>query len=126
MPTRELVDATADGIPLVRVGVERVIIEVGILLVRFGIDAEDDGEEGASVDTADQRAQRRRPRHPRGGARLVATGARPQEDFFRRRYEHEAVEAALAEDAALHEAITRSLEDLVPADNALPMDAALA
>jgi hypothetical protein len=40
----------ADGILLVRVGVERVGIEVGI-------DAEDDGEEGADVDTADQRAQ---------------------------------------------------------------------
>jgi hypothetical protein len=36
------------------------------------------------------------------------------------------MEAALAEDAALHEAIARSVEDLVPADNALPMDAALA
>jgi hypothetical protein len=35
-------------------------------------------------------------------------------------------EAARAEDAALHEAITRSLEDLVPADNAMPMDAELA
>jgi hypothetical protein len=43
-------DATADGIPLVRVGVE-----VDIPLVRVGIDAED-GEEGAAVGTADQRA----------------------------------------------------------------------
>jgi hypothetical protein len=40
----------ADGIPLVWVSVERVGIEVGI-------DAEDNGEEGADVDTTDQRAQ---------------------------------------------------------------------
>jgi hypothetical protein len=46
-PTWELVDATADGIPLVRVGVE-----VSIPLIRVGIDAEDDGEEGAGIDTA--------------------------------------------------------------------------
>jgi hypothetical protein len=59
-----------DGIPLVRVGVE-----VGIMLI--GIDAED-GEAGAAVRTADQRAQQRRPCHLRGGAHLVATGARPQ------------------------------------------------
>jgi hypothetical protein len=71
----ELVDATADGIPLVRVGVIRVGVEVGIPLV--SIDAED-GEEGAAVGTADQRAQQRRPRHPREGAHLVTTGARPQ------------------------------------------------
>jgi hypothetical protein len=49
------------GIPLVRVGVERVGIEVGIPLVRVGIDAEDDGQERASID---QRAQQRCPRHP--------------------------------------------------------------
>jgi hypothetical protein len=35
-------------------------------------------------------------------------------------------EAARAEDAALREAIAKSLEDLVPADNSMPMDAALA
>jgi hypothetical protein len=63
-------DATADGIPLVRVG-----IEVGIPPV--AMDAED-GEAGAAVGTADQREQQRRPRHPRGGAHLIATGARPQ------------------------------------------------
>jgi hypothetical protein len=70
-PPRKLVDATTDGIPLVRVG-----IEVGIPLVQVGIDAED-GEEGAGVGTADQRAQWRRPHHPRGDAHLVATGMRP-------------------------------------------------
>jgi hypothetical protein len=37
-----------------------------------------------------------------------------------------AAEAMWAEDAVLREAIARSLEDLVPADNAMPMDAALA
>jgi hypothetical protein len=74
------VDATADGNPLVRVGFERVGVEVGIPLVRVGIDAEDDGQEGAGVDTADQRAQQRHPCHPRGGARLVVTGMRPQEE----------------------------------------------
>jgi hypothetical protein len=47
------VDATADGIPLPRVGVK-----VGITVV--GIDAED-GEAGAAVRTAE--AQQRRPRH---------------------------------------------------------------
>jgi hypothetical protein len=34
-------------------------------------------------------------------------------------------EAAGAEDAALREAIAKSLEDLVPADNSMPMDVAL-
>jgi hypothetical protein len=37
-----------------------------------------------------------------------------------------AAEAAWAEDATLHEAIARSLEDLIPTDNAMPMDVALA
>jgi hypothetical protein len=58
--TWELVDATGDG----------------ILLVRVGIDVEDDGQEGAGVDTADQRVQQRRPHNPRGGARLVITGCK--------------------------------------------------
>jgi hypothetical protein len=66
------VDATTDGIPLLRVGVVRVGVKVGTTLV--GIDAED-GEAGAAVRTAD--AQQRRPCHPRGGAHLVATVARP-------------------------------------------------
>jgi hypothetical protein len=35
-------------------------------------------------------------------------------------------EAARAEDAALREVIAKSLADLVPADNSMPMDAALA
>jgi hypothetical protein len=72
-PPRELVDATADGIPLLRVDVVWVSVKVGITVI--GIDAED-GEVGATVRTAE--AQQRRPRHPRGGAHLVATAARPQ------------------------------------------------
>jgi hypothetical protein len=36
------------------------------------------------------------------------------------------MEAAQVEDAALHEAIVRSLEDLVPSENSMPMDAVLA
>jgi hypothetical protein len=36
-----------------------------------------------------------------------------------------AEQAATAEDAAIREAIARSLNDLVPANNALPMDVAL-
>jgi hypothetical protein len=36
------------------------------------------------------------------------------------------VEAARAKDAVLREAIAKSLEDLVPADNSMPMDASLA
>jgi hypothetical protein len=51
-----------DGIPLIRVSVVRVGVEVGISLIQVGIDAED-GEEGATIGTADQRAQWRRPRH---------------------------------------------------------------
>jgi hypothetical protein len=53
-PPWELVDATADGIPILRVGVK-----VGITVV--GIDAED-REAGAAVRAAE--AQQRRPRHP--------------------------------------------------------------
>jgi hypothetical protein len=36
-----------------------------------------------------------------------------------------AAEAAWAEDAALHKAIAKSLEDLVPTDNSMPMDVVL-
>jgi hypothetical protein len=56
---RELVDATADGIPILRAGVLRVGLKVGITVV--GIDAED-REAGAAVRVAE--AQQRRPRHP--------------------------------------------------------------
>jgi hypothetical protein len=69
-------DATADGILVV----VRVGVEVDIPLVWVGIDAEDDGEAGAGIAIADQREQQRRPHHPRGGARLVITDMRPQEE----------------------------------------------
>jgi hypothetical protein len=69
-------DATADGILVV----VRVGVEVDIPLVRVGINAEDDGEAGADITIADQREQQRRPRHPRGGAHLIITDVRPQEE----------------------------------------------
>jgi hypothetical protein len=62
------VDATADGILILRVGVK-----VGITVI--GIDAED-GEAGAAIRAIE--VQQRHPRHLRGGAHLVATAARPQ------------------------------------------------
>jgi hypothetical protein len=71
-PPRELVDATTDGILILGVGVVRVGVKVGITIV--GIDAED-CEAGATVRATE--AQQRRPRHPRGGAHLVAA-AQPQ------------------------------------------------
>jgi hypothetical protein len=40
--------------------------------------------------------------------------------------DHAAEQAAAAEDTKIHEAIARSLTDLDPADNARPIDAALA
>jgi hypothetical protein len=58
-PPRELVNATADGIPVLRIGVVRVSVKVGITVI--GIDAED-GEAGAAIRTTE--AQQRRPRHP--------------------------------------------------------------
>jgi hypothetical protein len=67
------VDATTDGIPILRVGVVRVGVKVSITVV--GIDTED-REAGAVVRAAE--VQQRRPRHPRGGAHLVTTAARPQ------------------------------------------------
>jgi hypothetical protein len=53
------VDATADGIPILRVGVVRVGMKVGITVV--GIDAEY-RDAGAAVRAAE--AQQRRPCHP--------------------------------------------------------------
>jgi hypothetical protein len=112
------------GYPLVRVSVE-----VGIPLVRVGIDAEDDGEEGAGVATADQGRS--------SGTLVIREGARASSSSMRGRKRKpkkenvaaaaaSAAEAARAEDAAVCEAIAKSSQDLVPADNALPMDAALA
>jgi hypothetical protein len=95
--TREHVDATTDGIPLVRVGIVRVGVEVGIPLVRVSIDAEEDGEEGAGIDTDDQRAQRRHPCHPRGRKRKP----RKEDAAAAAASDLAVTEAARAEDAAL-------------------------
>jgi hypothetical protein len=105
------VDATTDGIPLVRVGVE-VGIDAsapptrgrsgGALVIR----------EGARMSSPPARGRKRKP----GKEDAAATAA---SDLA-------AAEAARAKDATLREAIARSLEDLIPADNAMPMDAALA
>jgi hypothetical protein len=126
------VDATTDGIPLVRVGVERVSVEVSIPLIQVDIDSEDDGEEGADAATTDQRCS--------SGALIICEWARSSSSPARgckRKPKKEDVaataapylaiaEAAWAEDASVREAIVRSLQDLVPANNALSMDAALA
>jgi hypothetical protein len=70
---RELLDATADGIRLLWIGVLRIGVgEVSIMVV--GIHAED-REAGAAVRAAE--AQQQRPHHPRGCAHLVAA-AQPQ------------------------------------------------
>jgi hypothetical protein len=115
-----------DGIPLLRVGIIRVGVEVGITVV--GIDAED-GEAGAVVCTAE--AQQRRPRHPRE----ARTSSPPLRGRKRKPRKEDAsaaasdlidAEAARAKDAVLREAIAKSLVDLVPADNSMPMDATLA
>jgi hypothetical protein len=126
-PPCELVDATTDGILLLQVGIVRVGVEVGITLV--GIDAED-GEAGATVRTAE--VQQRRPHHPQG----ACTSSPPLRGRKRKPRKEDAAaaaasdlvdaEAARVEDAALREAIAKSLEDLIRTDNSMPMDAALA
>jgi hypothetical protein len=123
------VDATADGIPLVRVSFARVGVKVGISLVRVGIDARTTVKkepvstpptrgrssgtlvihEGARTSSSPARGRKRKPKMEDAVASDLA-----------------ATEATRAEDATVREAMARSLQDLVPADNALPMDAALA
>jgi hypothetical protein len=61
-----------DGIPILRVGVVRVDVKVGITVVGIA----EDREAGAIVCAAE--AQQRRPRHLQGGAHLVTTAARSQ------------------------------------------------
>jgi hypothetical protein len=68
--------------------------------------------EGARTSSPPARGRKRKPRKEDGAVAAASDLA--------------AAEAARAEDAALCEAIVRSLEDLVPADNTMPMDAALA
>jgi hypothetical protein len=119
------VDATADGIPILRVDVLRVGVKVGITVV--SIDA-DDREAGATVRAAE--AQQRRPRHLRGARTssppLRGRKRKPRKDDAKAVSDLADAEAARVEDAALREAIAKSLADLVPADNSMPMDVALA
>jgi hypothetical protein len=73
-----------------------------------------------------------------GGALVICEGARTSSPLMhgrkRKSRKDDAkvesdladAEAACAKDAALREAIAKSLADLVPADNSMPMDAALA
>jgi hypothetical protein len=68
--------------------------------------------EGARTSSPPTRGRKRKPRKEDAAAVAASDLA--------------AAEATRAEYAALREAIARSLEDLVPADNAMPMDAALA
>jgi hypothetical protein len=68
--------------------------------------------EGARTSSPPAHGRKRKPRKE-------DTAAAPASDLA-------AAEAARAEDAALREVVARSLEDLVPADNAMMMDAALA
>jgi hypothetical protein len=65
--------------------------------------------EGARASSSPARGRKRKPKKEDAAASDLA-----------------AAEAAWAKDAVVCEAIVRSLQDLVPADNALPMDAALA
>jgi hypothetical protein len=98
------INATADGIPLVRVDVIWVGVEVGIPLI--GI------REGARTSSPPARGRKRKPRKEDAAAAAASDLA--------------AAEAARAEDTALRETIAMSLEDLVPTNNSMPMDAALA
>jgi hypothetical protein len=68
--------------------------------------------EGARASSPPVRGRKRKPRKEDTAAATASDLA--------------AVETARAEDAALRKAIARSLEDLVPTDNTLSMDAALA
>jgi hypothetical protein len=76
------------------------------------------------------------PKHS-SGALVIREGARtsspprnrkgkPQKDDAKAASELTNAEAARAEEAAMHEAIAKSLADLVPVENSMPMDAALA
>jgi hypothetical protein len=71
------------------------------------------------------------------GALVIREGARtsspprnhkrkPRKDDAKAASELADVEAARAEEAAMHEAVAMSLANLVPADNSMPMDTALA
>jgi hypothetical protein len=66
--------------------------------------------EGARTSSPPLRGRKRKPRKEDAAAASDLTDA----------------EAARAEDAALREAIAKSLADVVPIDNSMPMDKALA
>jgi hypothetical protein len=90
----------------------------------LGIHAED--RQARAGDRASP--HQRRPRHPRGrGAhRVAAAPSQGEEDAAAKAVSDLAeAEAACAEEAATEEAIKRSLCDIVPAENAMPLDAAL-
>jgi hypothetical protein len=118
------VDATADGIPILWVGVLRVSVKVVITVV--GIDTED-REAGAAIRAA--KAQQQRPRHSRG-ARTSSPPCnrkrKPRKDDAKAASDLADAEAVCAEEAAMREAIAKSLADLIPIENSMPMDAALA
>jgi hypothetical protein len=73
-------------------------------------------------------AQQRRPHHPRG----VRTSSpprnrkrKPRKDDAKAASDLTNAEAARAVEAAMREAIAKSLADLIPVENSMPMDAAL-
>jgi hypothetical protein len=110
------IKTAADGRPATRRG------EVGITVL--GIHAED-RQAGAAVRAAE--AQQRRPRHPQGG-RTASPPCRPKprkDATAKATSDLAEAEAARAEEAATAEAIARSLRDVVPAEDAMPLDAAL-
>jgi hypothetical protein len=127
-----LLDATENGVVLL-VGLG---VKIGHTFVRIGAscDAEERParrEEGAHLSTSNPRTQQGRPRHPQGGRASSPSRGRKrktkkEDAAAASAFDLVAEEATWAEDAAIREAIARSLNDLVPADNALPMDAALA
>jgi hypothetical protein len=77
------------------------------------------------------------PSRRSSGALVIREGARtssppcnrkrkPGKDDAKAAFDLADTEAARAEEAAMREAIAKSLADLVPVDNSMPMDAALA
>jgi hypothetical protein len=93
-------DATADGIPILGVGVLWVGLKVGITVVI---------REGARMSSPPCNRKRK-----------------PRKDDAKAASELADAEAARAEEAAMHEAIAKSLADLIPVENSMPMDMALA
>jgi hypothetical protein len=84
----------------------------------------EDRQAGAAVRAAE--AQQRRPRHPREGAYLVAAAPRRcktrKDDAANAASDLAEAKATRAEEEAMREAIVRSLRDVVPAENSMPLD----